>query len=626
MKKEVLFALIDAIIQERINDLPRPKKGKAGKDFNLEEHREEITEILNSLIVGHRDGFKLKYSDLSLEDKEELKLKFQDLSLEDIKSLKGKKGKDGKDGKDGEDGKSFIWDEHSLKIETKIKSHIEDSKLKFEDLTEEEKSSLKLKFQDLNEEEISQLKGERGPRGQRGKQGLDGKDGRNGLDGKDGLNGKDGKDGLDGKDGPEGKQGERGIQGLSAFDLWSEENRGNYQDYLNSLKGEKGEQGDKGEQGERGPRGQRGKKGEQGEKGERGIQGAPGLTGSMGRSGRDGEAGKNAPVIVDIEIVQTSKDEFSLSFEFDNGQTIETGPVKLPSITQTLYSMTGSSGGGSSSITVSDGSTSLDTNTLNFTGATVVDNAGVAEITIDTQLSSFTDGVTSLDSNDICFDGATVSDNGGGQIKITIDQQSTNVTDGTTSLQVQDICFEGATVTDNGGGQAKVTIDTQDGGCVTISDEGNQITDCAKAMNFVGDCVEVTSSTVMADWNTLTEVDFIGSYEAVSPGNVTVTVSCGDTVPLTGTITPSQTLAVDTQVLSTWNSSDYILTLIAGTKRRQYNINAVNDEGTPVDMVKKVGSKIQADIDSNINGLNYELQVTNNELVNITYKLSKTIH
>lgn len=717
MDNAVIIALVEAAVKRRFDNLPAPKrglKGRPGKDFSLEDNLEEITSIINNVVKSLSNELKLKFNDLSESEKDQLKLKFENLSTLDKEELRGPKGKDGKDGKDGH---SFIFEDYSDEINKTINDHIKnlDLKLKFTDLTEDEKEELR------GIKGSRGQRGKEGPAGKDGRDGIDGKDGINGKDGKDGKDGEDGVQGdsayhvwlklgnegseqdylnsLIGKTGEKGekgdpgtvgKQGKQGKPGKSAYDIWLEDHEGSEQDYLNSLKGEKGEQGEKGEKGDRGAQGSRGQKGKQGKtgkssyevwlennkgteedyflslkgaaggRGPRGPIGPRGFQGFQGRDGRDGEDGKDAPVITDVEVDQTRKDYFKFVFEFSDGRVIETSEIKIPSIMSLAYSMIHSSGGGGGSgdVTVGDGVTNVVTQEIQFIGATVTDNAGVAEVEIDAQLIDVSDGTTTVSTQDIEFlnanvtnnagtaevetlitaddgttavdssvmefVGATVSDNGG-NAQITIDQQTISITDGTTTLDSSDICFDGATVSDNGGGQVKVTVDNQDAN-ITGSDEGNVVTNSIKAIDWCGDGVTVTTSTVMADWATLADVTTLAGYEATNPGNLKVTIPGGGATLVTGTINAAQTLAIDTQVLATWNSSDYILTLIAGTKRRKYNIDVANDEGTPVDSLKKVGSNISVDIDSVINGANYELQVTNNEASAIDYKLTKIIH
>ncbi len=79
---------------------------------------------------------------------QESALKFSDLSKEEIESLRGPAGEKGLD------GKGFLYPEHEAKIEEIVRSELENLKLKFSDLSEEEKES---------------LRGPRGPKGDSGR-------------------------------------------------------------------------------------------------------------------------------------------------------------------------------------------------------------------------------------------------------------------------------------------------------------------------------------------------------------------------------------------------------------------------------------------------------------------------
>jgi hypothetical protein len=273
--------------------------GRDGKDFNFDEVRESINSLIIEYLNQTRETLKLKFSDLSAEDKEELrgprgqrgkpgkdfnlsevlpeidknvesrieakipelKLKFEDLTEEDKESLRGAQGAKGKDGRD------FDLQEALPEIDKQVQSHIgarvPDLKLKFEDLTDIEKDSLKLKFDHLTVEERMTL---RGPRGQRGKQGIQGEQGLNG------------KDGVDGK----------------------------------SVRGPIGPQG---------------------------------IAGQPGRDGVDGRDGKDAPVITDV-ILNRNKDFFSFTFKLEDGTEFTTSSVRMPSYNN--YFVAGGGGGGGS--------------------------------------------------------------------------------------------------------------------------------------------------------------------------------------------------------------------------------------------------------------------------------------
>lgn len=174
------------------------RDGQDGKGFIYGEHSEKISEIIRSTIESISG---------------ELKLKFSDLSEDEIGSLRGPRGRDGRDGRD------FIFDEHReffeslrLKFSDLSSDEKESLKLKFSQLTEEEKTSLKLKFADLTDEDKALIRGPRGPRGQRGiagKDGVTGPMGPRGLPGIQGLRGLPGSNGLDGLNGENGSDAPR---------------------------------------------------------------------------------------------------------------------------------------------------------------------------------------------------------------------------------------------------------------------------------------------------------------------------------------------------------------------------------------------------------------------------------
>lgn len=198
----------DDLTAEQISLLRGPRgrdgeDGSDGKDFQFEEHRERIFGLVKESVGEIRESLRLKLSDLNADE---------------INELRGPRGRDGRDGRDGSD---FNFDEHrdyfeSLRLKfSDLTDNEKDSlKLHFSMLTEEEKSSLKLKFSDLTEDERALIRGPRGPRGQRGSQGIEGKTGSigprgpqglpgpRGVAGVAGLRGIDGSNGRDGKDAP----------------------------------------------------------------------------------------------------------------------------------------------------------------------------------------------------------------------------------------------------------------------------------------------------------------------------------------------------------------------------------------------------------------------------------------
>jgi hypothetical protein len=195
MSNELKFKFSDLSTDE-VESLrgPRGRQGADGKSFILEENRKYLQEIIKSVVDGMSDGLKLRFSDLAESELEQLR---------------------GPPGRSGRDGKSFDFEEHrdyfnslKLKFSDLTEDEKQSLKLKFSSLTDEEKSSLKLKFSELSDEEVSTLKGPRGPRGQRGSPGVDGLNGQNGargLPGPRGISGVIGPSGISGRDGTDGK-------------------------------------------------------------------------------------------------------------------------------------------------------------------------------------------------------------------------------------------------------------------------------------------------------------------------------------------------------------------------------------------------------------------------------------
>lgn len=193
----------------------RGPRGYDGHNFNFEENENLISEMIINYIDSIKSNLKLKFSDLSDEEKSQLI---------------------GPKGTRGQKGASFNWDSHkddiSGMIDSKIDSMEEDLKLKFSDLSDEEKDRLKLKFQDLTHEDKESIRGARGSRGRPGRPGVDG------------INGKD------------------GIDGISAYQEWLNlGHKGTVDDFINSLRviGPRGMSGIQGRQGIQGRDGRDGK-------------------------------------------------------------------------------------------------------------------------------------------------------------------------------------------------------------------------------------------------------------------------------------------------------------------------------------------------------------------------------
>lgn len=260
----------------------RGQRGKEGKGFDFEEHEDSISNIIRTVVDANKESYRLKYSDLTDEQKEE---------------LRGPQGERGLKGKDGRDGKDFTLEESAPFIEEAIVNEVEkrlpDLKLKFDDLLPEEKNQLKLKFDDLNFDDKQSLKGARGQRG---------------------------------------KQGEKGEQGIQ------------------------GEQGPKGDRGEVGPRGARGPIGLKGLKGDKGL---------------DGQDGKSAPIISSVDAKLENKEFLVFSFHLSDGTIIESNRVKLPKTQVNNYYTSGFAVGSGEST----GSSNLDGGTFDsvYGGITSID-------------------------------------------------------------------------------------------------------------------------------------------------------------------------------------------------------------------------------------------------------------
>lgn len=342
---EEILSLIEVLLDEKINDIPikegkrgvrgKPgidgkdgKDGKDGRDFDFVENQKEILD----LFLKNKDKFKgpkgdrgqkgqkgspgkdgingkngkdgkdfdwNEYRDEIFNKIYEYRLKFSDLTKEEKEQLKGERGPRGLKGSQGRDGKDFIWEDH----EQKIISEIEKNSLTFEKLTEDQKQ---------------ELRGPRGLRGQKGKPGSDGKDG------------KDGKSFV-------WNEHEQEISSLV------EKFRLKFEDLNNDQKEEI-----RGERGPRGQRGRQGIQGEKGDKGETGLAGIPGiagLNGLDGKDGKDGLDGKDAPRIINITLEEWNNYIYFVFF-FDDGTKIETKKIERPVVSQMVSQIIAGGGGG----------------------------------------------------------------------------------------------------------------------------------------------------------------------------------------------------------------------------------------------------------------------------------------
>jgi len=159
----------------------RGQKGSHGKDFILEEHKDIIFDKLQEFFNLSKEDLKLKFSNLSEEEKDELKLKFDDLTNEDRLKLKGDRGFRGQRGKSikGEPGKQG---ERGSKWFTSI-DNSEETFLE-NDFYFDKKSNDIFRYESGEWKKFTNIKGSTGV-GVRGQVGLTGLKGEDGVDGKD---------------------------------------------------------------------------------------------------------------------------------------------------------------------------------------------------------------------------------------------------------------------------------------------------------------------------------------------------------------------------------------------------------------------------------------------------------
>lgn len=239
-----LVALSD--LKGTAGDTPVFRTGSTGIEWKYTSEEDTAYRVLVSY-----DDLKLKFSDLTPEQKDELKLHFSDLTEEDKAELKGEKGDIGPQGLRGEQG---------IQGET----------------------------------------GPQGPIGETGPQGPVGPKGEQGVKGDKGDTGSGFK--VLGYFSTQ-EELESGIVSPQAGDAYGVGKGAPYDIYIydaiNSvwknngpLQGAQGPKGDKGDTGPQGPQGERGDIGPQGLQG---IQGDPGPQGPTGEQGPKGDKGDRGP-------------------------------------------------------------------------------------------------------------------------------------------------------------------------------------------------------------------------------------------------------------------------------------------------------------------------------------------
>lgn len=115
----------------------------------------------------------------------------------------------------------------------------------------------------------------------------------------------------------------------------------------------------------------------------------------------------------------------------------------------------------------------------------------------------------------------SVSSSGGGGGTLSILSEGTSVGSATSLnfINADDVSIDG---TDPD--QINVTLSTTAASSLIVQDEGVEVSANTTLMNFVGDNVEVTSTSVIADWPSLDVVDNMATYGG---SGVTVTVTGG---------------------------------------------------------------------------------------------------
>lgn len=385
----------------------------------------------------------------------------------------------GKRGPRGLKGDSFDFNSNKDEIKNIISNAIEEKKeelkLKFDQLTPEEKDSLKLKYEDLSDAELYSL---RGPRGQKGKPG----ESVRFEDIKDNIYQKisdlffNNKEDLKLKfsDLTEEEKNSLKLKFSNLTDCEKEELKGGKgerglrgerghdgQDGKDGIDGKDGERGEKGEQGERGERGPRGQKGKKGDVGDKGDKGDIGPRGAIGPKGLNGQIGPQGPQGIPGK---------------DAAEIIEIDVAQRDNSFELVFYF-------------NDG-TLIRTNSIILPDAKKIVNSYMA----------------------IVGGGS----GGGGLSSVVIQDDGVEVGEADTINFGENL---DVTVTDG-----VATVDGKDP-CLKVYDESNEVTSCAKSFNFIGNLVEVVSSTKISDWNTLSEVDAIGTYEVANPGNVDVIIN-----------------------------------------------------------------------------------------------------
>lgn len=609
MNKAAILAIVDAFIKERLSEVdtrgprgPRGLKGRPGHDFNFEEHELQILDIIQSTIDDKYSLFKLKFSDLTEEERDSIRLKFSDLTDEELQELKG------------EDGKPFKFTEHKAKIFSKIESSVQETiesikdelKLKFNDLSEEDlkvlkgkdgksflfsehkdrifnkiektieenRESFKLNFNDLTEEEIEKLRG---------------KDGKSfyfsehkdrifnkiestieeikdelklkfsdlqeneieSLRGPKGYRGQRGKPGQDGKDFDINDHKDLINQTIIDFieeiktdlslkfsDLEDEE--------VDVLKLKFSDLTDEDKETLRGPKGPRGQRGKQGHDGDSAydiwLKDNDGTEADFLFSliGEKGEMGEKG------ERGEPGKNAMGIpGMDGRDGKDGEDAPriidVEVNQVSKSKFSFT----------FYFDDNTRITTGEIKIPAVSQVFQSFMSATGGGggTSLTIYDDGTEIGTPEKLNFVNMTAEVDSGDstQINVTPDYpaQTINVEDdGTAVGTAQTLNFINSTAEVDGTDPNQINI-TPDGNCVAVYDESVEVTDCVTKFNFIGDSVQVIPENVIAGWSSLSVVDNMATYGTGDSDAVAVVISGGSAERLAKTYTAGEDLAVN---------------------------------------------------------------------------------
>lgn len=92
------------------------------------------------------------------------------------------------------------------------------------------------------------------------------------------------------------------------------------------------------------------------------------------------------------------------------------------------------------------------------------------------------------------------------------------------------------------------------------------------------------------------------------------------------TLPASSTTIVNSFALTSFRGLDYVLNFkdTTSAKQKQLKLSVIKDDGTVKDTVyARLGSAISLEINSQINGSNYELAIVNNELFDVQVSLAR---